>query len=113
MDFFTTFLASMRGTLAAIPIIPAITIALSIILVFLILYATRDILLRTHSFVYQFVCIVLVALLPGLGFLLYLLIRPARTTWQKEMHQLLYHMWDSMNPQQEMAQEEVSEQNEQ
>ncbi len=55
------------------------------ILVFLVLFATRDVLLRSDSFAYQLVCIVLVAALPVLGFLLYLLIRPARTRKQRQV----------------------------
>ncbi len=57
---------------------------IGIFIVFLLLFATRDILLRTRSFLYQIVCILLVALLPGVGFLVYLLIRPERTLKQRE-----------------------------
>lgn len=57
---------------------------LGIFIIFLLFFALRDILLRTHSFLYQIVCILLVALLPGVGFLVYLLIRPARTLKQRE-----------------------------
>ena len=59
------------------------------ILIFLVFYATRDILLRTHSFLYMFACIVLVAVLPVVGFLLYLLVRPARTLKEREVEELL------------------------
>ena len=56
---------------------------LGIFIVFLLFFALRDILLRTRSFAYQIVCILLVALLPGVGFLIYLLIRPARTLQER------------------------------
>lgn len=59
------------------------------IVLFLLFFALRDILLRTRSFWYQFFCIVLVTLLPVVGFLLYLLIRPARTIKQRELESLL------------------------
>jgi ABC-type nickel/cobalt efflux system permease component RcnA len=59
-------------------------VAVGVLLVYLVLYATRDILLRTHSFLYQIAVIVLVAVLPVVGFLLYLLIRPATTNRQRE-----------------------------
>ncbi len=59
------------------------------VIVFLLLFATRDILLRTHSFLYQIACILLVAFLPGIGFLLYLLIRPARTIKEREMEAMV------------------------
>lgn len=60
-------------------------LAVGFIVIFLVFYVTRDILLRTHSFWYTAFCIVLTALLPGVGFLLYLLIRPARTIREREL----------------------------
>lgn len=64
-------------------------IVFGIIVLFLLFYALRDILLRTHSFWYQFLCIVIVTLFPIVGFLVYLLIRPARTVKQREMEAML------------------------
>jgi len=55
------------------------------VVIFLVFFVTRDILLRTHSFWYMAFCIVLTALLPGVGFLLYLLVRPARTIREREL----------------------------
>jgi ABC-type nickel/cobalt efflux system permease component RcnA len=60
-------------------------IAAGVLLVYLVLYATRDILLRTHSFLYQIAVIILVSVLPVIGFLLYLLIRPSTTNRQRKM----------------------------
>jgi len=37
-------------------------------------------------------CILIVAVLPGVGFLLYLLIRPPRTVKERELEQLLRSM---------------------
>ncbi len=59
------------------------------ILVFLLLFTLRDILLRTRSFGYQCFCVLLVGVLPVVGFLVYLLIRPARTVKQRETDELL------------------------
>ncbi len=56
---------------------------------FLLFFALRDILLRTRSFWYQFFCIVIVTLFPVVGFLIYLLIRPARTIKQRELEAML------------------------
>ena len=67
-------------------------VAGAFLLVFLVFYATRDIMLRTHSFLYQLVSIVLVAALPVFGFLLYLLIRPARTVKERKMEHLLHEV---------------------
>lgn len=55
------------------------------VVVFLVLFVTRDILLRTHSFVFQTFCILLVALLPFVGFFLYLLVRPSQTLAEQAM----------------------------
>ncbi len=82
------FVSSLIGILSedpAVRMMQGLLLLLGIVIVFLLLYATRDIILRTHSFVYQIVCILLVALLPVVGFLLYLLIRPARTMKEREM----------------------------
>ncbi len=59
------------------------------LVIFLVFYATRDILLRTHSFFYMFFSIALVAGLPAIGFLLYLLIRPPRTIKERELEEML------------------------
>lgn len=61
-------------------------------LVFLLFFATRDILLRSRSLLLQLGCVLLVALLPVVGFLLYLLVRPARTVREREMQARLERM---------------------
>lgn len=60
-----------------------------IIVLFLLFFALRDILLRTRSFWYQFICIVIVTLFPIVGFLIYLLIRPARTIKERELESMI------------------------
>ncbi|MDP7476927.1 MAG: hypothetical protein QF442_00595 [Candidatus Peribacteraceae bacterium] len=60
-----------------------------IVVIFLVFYTTRDILLRTHSFWYMFLSIVIVAVFPVAGFFLYLLIRPGRTIKERELEDLL------------------------
>lgn len=64
------------------------------LLIFLIFYVTRDILLRTHSFPYMLVSILLVAGLPVVGFFLYLLIRPARTLRERELFEMVRDLWE-------------------
>lgn len=61
-------------------------------LIFLVFFATRDVILRTRSLPYQIMCILLVAGFPVVGFLLYLLIRPARTVAERERDQALRHL---------------------
>lgn len=60
-----------------------------IVVIFLVFFTTRDILLRTHSFWYMCISIILVAALPVVGFFLYLLIRPSQTSKEREMHETL------------------------
>lgn len=62
-------------------------IALAVLVVYLILFVTRDIILRTHSFLYQVFSILLTAVLPILGFFLYLLIRPSTTIFERSLDQ--------------------------
>lgn len=74
------------------PMVRALQFALlgaAIVTVYLVFFTMRDILARTRSFIYQIVCILLVALLPVLGFFLYLLIRPASTVREREMERML------------------------
>ena len=69
------------------------------IAVYLVFFATRDILTRTHSFWYMLACIVLTAALPVVGFFLYLLIRPVRTIREREIHRMLSQMTGSKKQQ--------------
>ncbi len=81
-------------------------ILFAILILFLLFYALRDILLRTRSFWYQFFCIVIVTLLPIIGFLIYLLIRPARTVKQRELEAMILTLFASEVPEQLQAGEE-------
>lgn len=64
-------------------------LAVSTVLIYIVFFTTRDILFRTNSLLYQFASILLVAVLPVVGFLLYLLMRPARTIKERELEMLL------------------------
>lgn len=82
----------MQTFLALFPALDANQIAVyaaSFILVYFLFFAMRDIFLRTHSSLYQIACILMVALLPVVGFLLYFLVRPARTIKERELEQML------------------------
>ena len=59
------------------------------VIIFLVFFTTRDILQRTHSFLLMAFCIVLVAVLPLVGFLIYLLIRPIQTLRQRAREEML------------------------
>lgn len=75
-------------------------LGLAIVAIYLVFYATRDILLRTRSFVYQICCILLVAVLPILGFFLYLLVRPASTLRERELEKMLKKVLKKDSPSQ-------------
>lgn len=72
-----------------LPLLQGIVVTIAVVLVFLVFFATRDVILRTNSLIYQIIAIMMVALLPIVGFLLYLLIRPSRTIREREMHAML------------------------
>lgn len=79
------------------PAIRAVQVGLfiaAVIAIYLIFFATRDILLRTRSLFYQIVCIAIVAVLPIAGFFIYLLIRPSSTIRERELQSLLEGMLD-------------------
>ncbi|MBI1812235.1 hypothetical protein HY285_03030 [Candidatus Peregrinibacteria bacterium] len=61
----------------------------SFLAAFFVLFTARDILLRTHLFTLQACSILLVALFPIGGFLVYLLIRPPRTIKDRAMEDLV------------------------
>lgn len=65
---------------------------MALLLLFLLFFTLRDILLRTRSFAYQFVSVLLVAVFPIVGFLIYLLIRPARTLKEREVEAMLHQV---------------------
>lgn len=94
-------LESASAFLAADPAVLAVQllmISAALLVVFFVLYTTRDILLRTHSFLYQVFCIVLVAVLPLVGFLIYLLIRPARTIADRRLDRNIAEVLVRMSP---------------
>lgn len=83
------FVFSLLTDNPAIRALQLTLLGVAVVAIYLVFYTTRDILLRTRSFWYQLVCILLVALLPVLGFFLYLLIRPASTARERETERML------------------------
>lgn len=73
----------------ALRLLQAGMLLVGVVVIFLVFFTTRDILLRTHSFWYMFISIVIVAALPVVGFFLYLLIRPSQTNNEREIHETL------------------------
>jgi len=60
-------------------------VAVSAIVIYTVLFTTRDILIRSSSTVAQVGSILLVAAFPIVGFFLYLLVRPSRTLYEKAL----------------------------
>lgn len=100
------------GLLAGIfvdnPVVQAIQyslMALAALHVFIVFWATRDALRRTHSLVYQIVSILLVAALPVVGFFAYLLIRPSRTLSERNMEKTLEEILRNMSSERKQTNE--------
>jgi NADH:ubiquinone oxidoreductase subunit K len=70
----------------------------AIVVVFLVLLTTRDVLRRTDSLVLQLFSIIVVAALPILGFLLYVLFRPARTVAERKLERDLDELLRRVSP---------------
>ncbi len=92
MDALASFFGSFGFFFSSDPAIFTVQLGLvmvGILVIFLVLFATRDILLRTDSFWIQMLCIMLVAALPVVGFLVYLLVRPAMTLRDRKMLRMM------------------------
>jgi hypothetical protein len=89
---FITFLASDPQ----LRLLQFILLSVAAASVYLVLYTTRDSILRSESFWFQFFSIGLVAVLPIVGFLLYLLLRPSRTLKEREMEDVLQHILETV-----------------
>ena len=88
MDFLSLVLPSISQFFSEDPsvfLVQVLLLGLGFVVVFLVLFTTRDVLLRYDSFIAQVLCILLVATLPVFGFLFYLLIRPSMTTAEKHL----------------------------
>jgi hypothetical protein len=73
-----------------------VLLATAVLAVYLVFFVTRDVLLRSRSFFFQFISIILTAGLPIVGFLLYLLLRPSRTLKESEMEAMLLEVLDRL-----------------
>lgn len=82
----------MQAILALFPTLDANQTAvfgISFALLYMLFFTMRDIFRRTDSIAYQILCILLVAALPVIGFLLYFLVRPARTVIQRRVDDMI------------------------
>ncbi|MBP7114227.1 MAG: hypothetical protein KBA40_02110 [Candidatus Peribacteraceae bacterium] len=93
LESTSAFLASDPAVLA----VQGLMAGSAFIVVFLVLFTTRDILFRTNSFLLQTFCILLTAVLPIIGFFIYLLIRPPRTIAERAMHRDIIALMSKLN----------------
>lgn len=54
------------------------------LIVYFVLFVTRDVIVRSQSFFFQIFCIILSSV-PLIGFLIYLLIRPSTTIFERHL----------------------------
>lgn len=88
MTFFESILSTTATLFSSDPAVFALQIAAvvaSALVIYTVLYTTRDILLRSSSTLAQVGAILLVAALPIVGFFLYFLVRPSKTLFEKSL----------------------------
>lgn len=80
----------------ALRLMQGLLLALAVLVVYLVFFTLRDVLLRSRNFAFQLFSILLVAFVPVVGFLLYMLIRPVQTLaerrrdrWLRDLHAVL------------------------
>lgn len=71
--------------------VQAALVCVAAIHIYVVLYVLRDVFLRTRSTALQIGYLLMVGLLPGVGFLIYLLLRPAETLFMRRLLFLLEH----------------------
>jgi len=80
-------LENASAFLAADPSVLALQILMmmcAFLIVYAVLFVTRDVIIRSHSFLFQVFAILLSAV-PVIGFLVYLLIRPSTTLFERAL----------------------------
>jgi hypothetical protein len=74
-----------------------------LLIIFLVAFVTRDILLRSDSLLAQLSAILITAVLPIVGFLLYLLFRPSSTVRERALEQKMDALFERMKDQKKHA----------
>lgn len=100
----SAFLSSITDFFLADPAVrtaQVLVFGTAALLLFLLFYTLKDVFLRIRSFWLQALFVLMVALLPIGGFLLYILLRPARTLKEREMEWMLARLVDALPPEAE------------
>lgn len=92
IDFFQQVFTRWLTVFAVDPMVQLMQIFMvlfGLIMVCIVFFTTRDVLLRSNSFLFMLFSILLVTIFPVGGLLIYLLIRPSRTVSQKNSDVIL------------------------
>ncbi len=73
----------------ALRLLQGLLLTIAVLVVYLVFFTLRDVLLRSRNFAFQLFAILLVAFLPIVGFLLYMLIRPVQTLAERRRDRYL------------------------
>lgn len=118
MDFLFSFFEPWLVFFSEDPVVLAVQTGLVVIvslLIFLVFFTAKDIVRRSNSFAATILSIFLVAFLPLIGFLFYILLRPSLTLQEKELHKRVHDLWlrakrtEDHKKKQKKVQEETSE----
>lgn len=93
------FVDSLLQSLSVNPTLVLTQVAMftvAVFLVFLVLFTTRDVIVRSRSFLFQLFSIVLVAALPVVGFLVYILVRPSSTERERALEATVQQIMDTL-----------------
>lgn len=85
-------ISSLLTFLSADPslrLLQGLLLTIAVLVVYLVFFTLRDVLLRSRNFAFQLFAILLVAFLPIVGFLLYMLIRPVQTLPDRRRDRML------------------------
>ncbi len=85
-------ISSLLTFLSADPslrLLQGLLLTIAVLVVYLVFFTLRDVLLRSRNFAFQLFAILLVAFLPIVGFLLYMLIRPVQTLADRRRDRML------------------------
>lgn len=80
----------------ALRLMQGLLLALAVLVVYLVFFTLRDVLLRSRNFAFQLFSILLVAFVPVVGFLLYMLIRPVQTLAERRRDRMLRELHAAM-----------------
>lgn len=82
----------------ALRLLQGLLLTIAILVVYLVFFTLRDVLLRSRNFAFQLFAILLVAFLPIVGFLLYMLIRPVQTLAERRRDRYLRELHTALVP---------------